>query len=81
MRTLIWTSPGGVTKRITIGGRRNRPLSSRNTTSLDAVEDFMALQRARVAQRLQREVDRIFESRADEMERHHALTETNITTR
>ncbi len=70
-------SPRGIMKRVTIGGRRNRPVSSNGGTSLDAVERFMELQRIRVARRLQKKI----EAQGDGMERHHALTETDITTR
>lgn len=81
VRTLTWTSPTGVTKRITIGGQRRRPLSSMGTTSLDSFEHFLELQRERVARRLHQTMERVNERRLDGMGRRQALTETIITKR
>lgn len=71
----------GVTKHITVGGRKDRPVSSNRTTSLDSFEHFLELQRERVAQRLQSMVNRIMNARMDGMDRHHSLTETSVTSR
>lgn len=81
MRTLVWTSPLGVVKRVTIGGRRKTPLSSTRTTSLDSFEHFLDLQRERVASRLQKTIERIQDARLDGMTRQHALTETTLDIR
>jgi len=81
VRTLTWVSPLGITKRITIGGQRRRPVSSVRTASLDTFEHFLDLQRTRVAHRLQQMDGRIAEGRTDGMSRTQALKETTIERR
>ena len=81
MRTLTWVTTLGVTKRITVGGQRTAPVSSTRTSSLDNFEHFLWLQRERVAQRLQRTMERIADRRSDGMDRYHALTETTLENR
>ena len=81
MRTLTWVSPLGHIKTVTIGGRRRKPVSSAGTTSLDSLEHFLELQRARVAARLQRMYETYQERQLDGMTRHQALVETTVETR
>jgi hypothetical protein len=85
MRTLTWTSPLGIVRRVTIGGRRVTPLSrtddSTRRVNMHSFEHFLELQRERLARRLQLSVDRVNDARMDGMNRYHSLTETTLTSR